>query len=87
MLIKCRKDRKIMGKKKQKTTKQKTVTNMTDINLSIITLNINGLNILKKRKAIHKKPSKNTNTQIEELTNGKSYIMLTVNKQKLEQLY
>lgn len=60
---------------------------MTDINstISIITLTINGLTTLKKRKAIQKKPSKNTNTQIEEeLRNGKSYIMLTVNKQKLE---
>ena len=60
---------------------------MTDINstISIITLTINGLTTLKKGKAIQKKPSKNTNTQIEEeLRNGKSYIMLTVNKQKLE---
>lgn len=41
---------------------------MTDIisTISVITLNISGLNTLKKGKAIHKKPIKNTNTQIEE---------------------
>lgn len=77
------------NRKKEK-TKQKTVTNMTDIisTISVITLNISGLNTLKKGKAIHKKPIKNTNTQIEEeLRNGKSYKMLTANIQKLEQLY
>ena len=42
MLIKCKEDRKIIGKQKQKTTKQKTVTNIIDVDstISIITLNI-----------------------------------------------
>ena len=89
MLIKLKEDRKIIEKKKQKTTKQKTVTNMTCLfNYINHYFKHNGLNTLKQRKAIHKKPSKNKNTQIEEeLRNRKSYIKLTVNKQKLEQLY